>query len=211
MNRYLIPWLETEKGRWRENCQRISSGLGWGIQTQGIVSSRCVLHPANCNNVKVMNNGKGMNDVKVMNISQIIYLTRNRSNNAWQFTPCFQPTFCKFIVNYCQLDTTSKPSKNKIIWIFKRESIKKTILQCWFLYTLYKRIVYVLIPKPHFQAVTIYQLSLLPFWLVAFRRLAQSVAAMTAVVAAHVVAVPAGRFLTGCSLVHSTDTAAGLM
>ena len=68
----------------------------------------------------------------------------------------------------------------------------------------------------------VFKHSLSQFSLVVFAVLAQSVAAMTTVVAAHVVAVPADHrrsidrdwrycpLLTGRLLVHSPDTCAGL-
>ena len=49
----------------------------------------------------------------------------------------------------------------------------KTIRHCWFLHTPYKRIGYVIIPKPHFQGVVVAVLTC------CFRRVAQSVGAMT--------------------------------
>ena len=41
---------------------------------------------------------------------------------------------------------------NKIIRIFKRESIKKTILHCWFLHAQYKHIGCIIISKPNLSS-----------------------------------------------------------
>ena len=79
-----------------------------------------------------------------------------------------------------------------------------------------------MIPKPHFSSREGINSRCRRFDLLFFAVLAQSVAAMIAVVAAHVVTVPVGRwrsidrdqryrpFSTGRSLVHSTDTCPGL-
>ena len=70
-------------------------------------------------------------------------------------------------------------SRNAII-NFQTRKRYKTIRHCLFLHTLYKRIGYVIIPKPHFQDVNVYyKQSLSPFLLVVFVVLAQSVTAMT--------------------------------
>ena len=67
------------------------------------------------------------------------------------------------------------------------DSIKK-ILHSWFLHTLYKRIGYVIIPKPHFSSREVIESRRRRIDLLLFAVLVQSFAAMIAVVATHVVA-----------------------